>query len=386
MANDLQIYPIDPTGYSTDPPLPPGLDIHTTSDNRNRIIAGTPTVAQAKTSYKWIYTAPDGADVESVFTITIVERLAPGKVLGLTAEQVSHIPDAESIDLEWDALDVRVKTDANNTGNDGGSPVLDYTIMWTGPNSGTMSTAGADDPDATSYLLEKDLPIGEYKFKVRARNAIGYGAYSDEITVNVANPPGIPTDLRAAIDQVTNRVTLDWKAPLDDGGDPILGYVIYITEPDATIRTIEIGLTTVHKTDTLTKEGQYVFRVAAVNNCGVGPMSDAQRLAAVITVNQPPRWTGENTIDDITVTAGSQLTRRNALPGATDPEGEPVEYTISPDPPMGVLFNKTTPSALWCSTEPMERRLYTYTAWDGTPGDSGVYECEHTVLYHRESA
>ena len=114
LASDLQQYPIDPQGYSTDPPLPAGLDIHTTSDNRNRIIAGTPTVAQAKTSYKWIYTAPDGADVESPFTITIVERLAPGKLMGLTAEQVSHIPDAESIDLSWDELDVRVKTDANN--------------------------------------------------------------------------------------------------------------------------------------------------------------------------------------------------------------------------------------------------------------------------------
>ena len=372
LASDLQQYPIDPQGYSTDPPLPPGLAIHTTSDNRNRIIAGTPTVAQAKTSYKWIYTAPDGADVESPFTITIVERLAPGKVLGLTAEQDSHDPTAESINLMWDALDVRVKTDANNNGNDGGSPVTHYMIMWTGPSNGTISTASEDDPDATSYTLEQNLPIGEYTFKVRAINLIGMGAYSDEVTVNVANPPAAPRDLRAAIDQVTNRVTLNWLVPNSDGGDPILGYVIYITEPDATVRKIELGLTTIHRTDPLPKEGQYVFRVAAVNGCGAGPKSNAQPLAAVILANKPPVWTGDNTIADVTVTAGSPLTLRNALPEATDPEGEPVQYTISPDPPMGVNFDKTTRVLSGTPIDAMARRLYTYAAWDGVPGATGV--------------
>ena len=288
LANDLQIYPIDPMGYKTDISLPAGLAIHTTSDNRNRIIAGTPTVAQAKTTYKWIYEAPDGATVESSFTITIVERLVPGKMTGLTAEQVSCDSTAESISFDWTALKVRVKTDSNNAGNDGGSPVTHYVIMWTGPSSGTISTASEDDPDATSYTLEQNLPIGEYKFKVRAVNAIGSGDYSDELIVNVANLPGQPGDLRTAIDQVTNRATLNWLAPSSDGGATITGYRIYITKPDATTRTVEAGPGTLHRTNTLTQEGQYVFRVAAINRCGVGPKSEAQALAAVILPNKPP--------------------------------------------------------------------------------------------------
>ena len=380
LASDLQQFPIDPEGYSTDPSLPPGLDIHTTSDNQNRIIAGTPTVAQAKTSYKWIYTAPDGADVESPFTITIVERIAPGKVLGLTAVQDSHDPAAESVSLMWDALDVRVKTDANNNGNDGGSPVTHYMIMWTGPSNGTISTASEDDPDATSYTLEQDLPIGEYTFKVRAVNAIGMGAYSDTVTVNVANPPAAPRDLRAAIDQVTNRVTLNWLVPNSDGGDPIIGYVIYITEPDATVRTIELGLTTIHRTDTLTKEGQYVFRVAAVNGCGVGPKSNAQPLAAVILANKPPVFTAGSAIEDITATVGTAFTSRNALPIATDPEGEKIYYTISPTLPMGVNFNETSRVLSGTPTSAMGQTLYTYTAWDGNPDDPAVTDLTSASL------
>ena len=366
------LFPIDDNGYSVDPTLPPDLELRHVGDNR-RVITGTPLNPLPKTSFKLIYEAPDGYEIETPFTITVLERLVPGKLLSLTAEQNSHIPDAESIDLTWDALDVRVKTDANNNGNDGGSPVTHYEINWTGPGgtSGFISTAGEADPDATTYTLEEDLLIGDHEIQVRAVNAIGDGAYSDAVTVNVANPPGAPRDLRAAIDQVSNRVTLEWLAPYSDGGDPILGYVVYITEPDAVVRRIEIGLTTVHRTSTLTKEGQYSFRITAVNNCGEGPKSIAQEFPVVISPNKPPVF-DRDMIDDINITVGEPFATVNALPNATDPEGEPVQFTITPALPAGVNFNTTSRVISGTPTTAMARTLYTYTAWDGTPNGAGV--------------
>ena len=222
----------DTLSYTVEPSLPAGLEARTIDNNR-RVIAGTPTTAQAKTTYQWVVTDSVGNTAKSPFTITIINRLVPGKVMGLTAMQVSHTPNAETVDLAWNKLAVRMKTDANNTGNDGGSAVTSYSIMWESEagNTGTVLHQATPLTEAYTFKLPAYLSIGEYKFKVAASNAVGMGAYSDSVTVNVANPPSAPYDLEASIDQVSNRVTLSWKAG-SDGGDPITGYVAYIWAPE----------------------------------------------------------------------------------------------------------------------------------------------------------
>ena len=362
----------DSLKYSVEGTLPAGLTA-ITIDGNQRVIAGTPTAAQAKTTYQWVVTDSAGDSAKLPFTITVIERLVPGAVMNLTAEQDSCDSEAESVDLMWDALAVKMKDDDKTT-NDGGSAVTHYMIMWTGPSSsGTIDTSGETDPDAISYTFEGDLALGEYTFKVAAVNAVGTGAYSTVATVDIANPPSAPRNLRAAIDQVSNTVTLNWLAPASDGNDPISGHVVYITDPNATTTRTETGSTsTTYRTKALSVEGQYVFRVAAENSCDEGDQSHAQPLAVVILANKPPVFAAGSAIDDITVTAGTALVSRNALPIATDPEGETVQYRINPTLPRGVSFDKTTRVLSGTPASAMETTLYTYTAWDGTPGNTGV--------------
>ena len=352
--------------YAIMPELPDGLGIIFIGSTQ--YIAGTPAKAMVKTPYTWSYTDAGGGKAELKFSLAVLARLAPGKVAGLTATQNSHDPTAVSVDLTWDALAVRTKADANNTGNDGGSPVTHYMISWTGAGSDSMSTEKETDPDATMYTLMQNLSIGEYMFTVAAVNAIGTGAGSDAVTVDIANTPGAPRDLRAAIDQVSNRVTLNWLAPTSDGGDAISEYVVYITQPDATERVIETGsIDTLHRTDTLTQEGQYVFRVAAVNDCGVGPKSDAQRLAATILVNQPPQFAQGASISPIVAMVGTPISV--PLPSATDPEGETVFYGTIPRLPAGLRVSRvgTNPAIVGTPTTATPRTLYGFVAGDFSP-------------------
>ena len=356
--------------YTVDPALPDGLGIIFIGSTQ--YIAGTPSTAQAKTAYKWVYTDAAGGTAELAFSLTVLARVVPGKVMGLTAEQDSHDPTEESVDLMWNALAKRTKADADNSGNDGGSPVTHYMIKWTGMASGSMSTADEDDPDAVMYTLMQDLEIGEYEFQVAAVNAIGMGAYSDEVAVNVANPPSVPRDLDASLEQVSNRVTLNWLAPYSDGGDAITGYAVYIWAPGSTAPTRHpTGSTaTTYRTDTLTVEGRYSFRVAAINGCGEGPQSAVDEEDVDILVNKPPVFQPGAAISNIVATVGTPVSV--PLPTASDPEGEDVFYAVQPRLPAGLRISLVgaSPAIVGTPTTATATALHSFIAADIEPAVS----------------
>lgn len=81
-----------------------------------------------------------------------------------------------------------------------------------------------------SYITVISLTQGSYyKFKVEARNSVGYSALSDSVTVLCAQLPGVtaaPTTV-----SVGSNVVISWSAP-DDGGTSILAYGIVIQLSD----------------------------------------------------------------------------------------------------------------------------------------------------------
>lgn len=82
-----------------------------------------------------------------------------------------------------------------------------------------------------------------------------------------------------------------WKAPEDDGNDEIIEYILEYRE------TIEVNWTqitqindTSYKVDKLRSDTEYVFRVSAVNNVGMGPpspVSEFIRLTAPFEKEEP---------------------------------------------------------------------------------------------------
>ena len=64
-----------------------------------------------------------------------------------------------------------------------------------------------------------------YKFRVRARNAYGYGEYSDEFEVLCAYIPEPPFDANTLVE--LNQVKFEWSEGVTNGS-PITGYRIFI--------------------------------------------------------------------------------------------------------------------------------------------------------------
>ncbi|KAE9359027.1 hypothetical protein PR003_g984 [Phytophthora rubi] len=145
------------------------------------------------------------------------------------------------------------------------------------------------------------LPYGglnadtKHSFSIYAINAIGPGPSSPVVTFATTNftAPGPP----AQIDLVTQTgglITVNISVPIDAGGSPITGYLIYISEHDVGYQLAYNGTgqpthvmipVSVGKPDT-----RYAFQAQAVNFVGAGDTSDAfYFVSGPISRPGPPR-------------------------------------------------------------------------------------------------
>jgi len=69
-----------------------------------------------------------------------------------------------------------------------------------------------------------------YKFKVEARNVIGYSPKSEKFVIKAAIVPTQPRSL--TLTRQLNDVVLEWSSPTDDAltdfGDELAGYNIHL--------------------------------------------------------------------------------------------------------------------------------------------------------------
>jgi hypothetical protein len=111
------------------------------------------------------------------------------------------------------------------------TPVLSYHLAWDSGSAGTTWTelVGA----STDYLLETytvsaGVQAGaSYRFKVRARNSLGWGSYSAETTVKAATVPDEMAAVTTTIDAATGGVVVAFVAPADNA-EAITAYKIEI--------------------------------------------------------------------------------------------------------------------------------------------------------------
>jgi fibronectin type 3 domain-containing protein len=169
-------------------------------------------------------------------------------------------PGKGSIGLTW-----------SPPGSNGGSPLTGYNL-YRGLSSGNRSVPirlGV----VTSYT-DTGLTYGQtYYYVVRAVNGVGEGPPSNEASAAPANPPDPPRNLQAIAGD--GAVTIQWTAPLSDGGSPITNYKIY----RGTVAGGESLITTVGNVNSYTDTGlangqRYFYRVSAMNDAGEGGLSN----------------------------------------------------------------------------------------------------------------
>ncbi len=157
----------------------------------------------------------------------------------------------------------------------GGMPITSYTVT---PYEGTMAgapTTMTGSPPPMSATVSGLIRLHTYTFVVRATNLLGTGPpsqASNAVTVYMA--PSAPGLVRAAAG--VNSALMSWTTPVDDGGTPILSYVVTpyqgsTAQAPSTV-TGSPPATTALITG-LSNGTFYTFTVAATNNVGTGPPS-----------------------------------------------------------------------------------------------------------------
>lgn len=126
------------------------------------------------------------------------------------------------------------------------------------------------------------LEYGTYYFRVYASNAEGTG-YGDIKSFTLEVPytePGQPTDLDKAI---RIEITVNWTAPVDDGGTPITGYKIErkASDGDWAVVVADTESTETAYTETL-PQGVYQYRVSAITAYATSQPSATLDVNAVV--------------------------------------------------------------------------------------------------------
>uniref|UniRef100_A0A915DB94 Titin n=1 Tax=Ditylenchus dipsaci TaxID=166011 RepID=A0A915DB94_9BILA len=135
----------------------------------------------------------------------------------------------------------------------------------------------------------------QYKFRIFAENIVGLSEPLNGEPVfakDPFDPPGAPsTPEVTGFD--TNMVALKWNPPRDDGGSPIIGYVIERFEKRgggdwAPVTHLGLVRTTSANVTGLSEGETYQFRVRAVNAAGEGPPSNGCEPVTCRPFVQPP--------------------------------------------------------------------------------------------------
>lgn len=184
--------------------------------------------------------------------------VAPNAPTNLTASVINT-----SVTLQWSAPA-------------SGDPASTY-VLEAGSTTGASNLANfATGSTATAYITT-GVPAGIYYVRVRAQNASGAGAASNEIIVVVGSnvctsPPAAPGGLRSAVDGTT--VTLNWTLPA--GGCPVTSYVLQAgsTPGSANLANFGTGTTSTTFVANAVANGTYYIRVLGQNGAGTGAPSN----------------------------------------------------------------------------------------------------------------
>jgi titin len=155
--------------------------------------------------------------------------------------------------------------------SNGGSPITGYRI-YRGTTAGT-ETLLATVAVVTSFTDTAVTNGTTYFYQVAARNSVGDGARSAEVSARPATVPGVPRNVTATR-SATLGVNLSWAAPLSNGGAAVTGYRIYRSTTTGTeVFLVAVGNVTSY-IDKATSPGvRYFYKITAVNSVGEGARS-----------------------------------------------------------------------------------------------------------------
>ena len=189
----------------------------------------------------------------------------PGAPTGLTAAATS----TTSATLQWSA-----------PATDGGAAITGYRVEYSQDAGASYVSLGSTADARTSTVITDLTPAVTYQFRVAAVNSAGVGAFSAAsapltMPTEVITTPGPVRDFtRGAWTKTlrTYRVSVRWKAPLDNGGAAVTGYVARLGRGTTWTTWTTLTRPAVLLTD-LRRDTKYRLQVRAVNSEGRGTVA-----------------------------------------------------------------------------------------------------------------
>jgi len=197
-------------------------------------------------------------------------------------------PPTTPVVVSQNQTQITVSWSANT--NNGGSAITSYQLYWSGNSFASPIATLTSTTTVFTVTSAMGVVSGNfYSFYVVSINLIG-SSNSSVILQNViaGSLPTAPINFKRAttITPVATRISLQWDAPVSNGGLAIQGYTIFwnggviggATPRDFLITTT--ALTTFNTVSNLVRGNTYMFTVAAINQVGTGPISEILTLIA----------------------------------------------------------------------------------------------------------
>ncbi|XP_071479592.1 twitchin-like [Diadema antillarum] len=192
----------------------------------------------------------------------------------------------------------------------GPEDVENYVVEKLDPDTHAWTKVSSFVP--TPHFKAKNLkPDAEYQFRVSAENKFGVSKpVITEMFVakNPFDPPGPPSQPEAT-STTSTTITIEWKPPTNNGGNPVIGYLVEKRKENgdwssASRATIKDTSFTAFK---LTEGTSYEFRVKAVNEAGPGKPSEPSEAITARPPPVKPKVDSSARNREITVVVGDQF-------------------------------------------------------------------------------
>ena len=253
---------------------------------------------------------------------------------------------------------------------DGGAPVKHFEVemttnggrSWERPmsaSSGIRAAVHAHLRTAATHALVCATQGERYHFRVRAVNAVGVGPSSPKSAraelARVPRAPASPT----VTDVSSAYLTVRWQPPTDDGGSPIVDYMVEQSTDDGAHWRMAGRIDGAPLTVAVQGGSVYRFRVRAENAIGPSPFSapSAPQLAA-----EPPSAPGRPYVERV-------IARRLVVKWAppANPGGAPVSsYIVQLSTDGGTTWRdgvELGPDAMYKIGVDPDIASYTFRVW-----------------------
>ncbi|XP_036390385.1 immunoglobulin superfamily member 22-like [Megalops cyprinoides] len=225
--------------------------------------------------------------------------------------------------------------------DNGGKQVTSFVIERRVAGKKSWIKVGEVDSSTTSFSNDKVEEGKAYQYRIRAVNSQGTSEPLETEEVYAGEPIEPPSTVsQPQIADVTkDAVTVTWAPPAQDGGAPVLGYIIERRKKGSSMWVPvnkELVQDTKFTVDGLVEDVEYEFRVTSVNRAGPGAPSTASNS---VLAKDPIRAPG--LVKDLHVTDSSNS---SISLGWSPPEqgDEPSGYILEVRPDDAKEWTKCT--------------------------------------------